>query len=110
MTFQEVNTMIESFGLPSSYYQFPEGTGQEPPFITFYFTGSDDLGADNINYAKIRELVIELYTDNKSFETEAVIEAALTSAGLYFSQEETFLDSERMHMVSYSMQIVITEE
>lgn len=110
MTYKEVATMISGFGIPYAYYQFPEGTGQACPFVCFYFNSSNDLAADDTNYQKIRPLIIELYTDNKDFTTEATIEAALNSSGLVYAREETYLDSERMYMVTYMTEIVLTEE
>ena len=110
MTYKEVATMIAGFGLPYAYYQFPEGTDQACPFVCFYFNSSNDLAADDTNYQKIRPLVIELYTDNKDFTTEATIEAALNSSGLVYAREESYLNTERMYMVTYTTEIVITEE
>lgn len=110
MTYKEVASMIAGFGLPYAYYQFPEGTDQACPFVCFYFTGSNDMTADDTNYQKIRPLVIELYTDNKDFTTEATIEAALNSSGLVYAREESYIDTERMYMVTYMTEIVITEE
>lgn len=110
MTYKEVATMIAGFGIPYAYYQFPEGTDQACPFVCFYFNSSNDLAADDTNYQKIRPLIIELYTDNKDFTTEATIEAALNSSGLVYAREETYLDSERMYMVTYMTEIVLTEE
>lgn len=110
MTYKQVATMIAGIGLPYAYYQFPEGTAQACPFICFYFTNSNDLAADDTNYQKIRPLAIELYTDNKDFTTEAAVESALNRNGLVYAREETYLDSERMYMVTYTTEIVITEE
>ena len=110
MTYKQVATMIDGIGLPYAYYQFPEGTDQACPFICFYFTNSNDLAADDTNYQKIRPLAIELYTDNKDFTTEAAVESVLNSNGLVYAREETYLDSERMYMVTYTTEIVITEE
>ena len=110
MTYKEVATMIAGFGLPYAYYQFPEGTDQACPFVCFYFNSSNDLAADDTNYQKIRPLVIELYTDNKDFAAEATIEAALNSSGLVYAREESYIDSERMYMVTFMTEIVITEE
>lgn len=110
MTFKDIVSLIESFGLPYTYYQWEEGTDQKLPFIVFYYTGSDDLSADNINYVKIRDLVIELYTSVKDFELEEQIEDALTAAGMFYAKEETRIDSEQMYEVLYSMQVVITKE
>ena len=109
MTYAELNTVISGIGLPYAYYQFPDKTEQEPPFICFFFTGSDDLFADDKNYAPIRPLAIELYTDNKDFDKEKLVEDALATAGLAYSRDETWLDAEHMNMVVYTTEIVVTE-
>ena len=111
MTYQDVASIIASIGLPYAYYQFPEDPANpapDPPFICFYFSGSNDLLADDTNYQKIRPLVIELYTDNKDFTIEETVETALNSAGLVFSRDETYIDDERMYMVTYNTEIVIS--
>lgn len=110
MTYKEIATMIESIGLPYAYYQFPDGTDQACPFICFFLDSSNDFAADNTNYQKIRSLNIELYTDNKDFTLEQTVEDILSGSGLVYYREETYLDSERMFMVSYETEIVITEE
>ncbi len=110
MTYKEIATMIESIGLPYAYYQFPNGTDQACPFICFFLDSSNDFAADNTNYQKIRRLNIELYTDNKDFTLEQTVEDTLSGSGLVYYREETYLDSERMYMVSYETEIVITEE
>ena len=121
MTYKEVADMIHGIGIPCAYRSFPEGNSPNPPsfpegnspnppFICFYYDGADDLKADNTNYVKIRPLTIELYTDNKDFDLEDVVEAALNSSGLVYSKDETYIESERMYMVVYETEIIITEE
>lgn len=110
MTYKEVATMINSIGIPYAYYQFPDGTGQACPFICFFFSDSNDLAAENTNYQKIRTLNIELYTDNKDFALEATVETVLNSNGLVYDRSESYLDSERMFMVVYTTDILVTEE
>lgn len=110
MTYEDVAKMVESIGVPFAYYQFPEGTEQACPFVCFYFSGSNDLAADNTNYQRIRPLIIELYTDNKDFTLEATVEAVLNQNGLVYAREEAFIDSEKMNMVTYTTEIIITEE
>ena len=110
MTYKEVATMVSGIGLPYAYDHFDEGSASPPPFICFFFSGSDDLAADNTNFQKIRPLVLELYTDNKDFNTEATVEAALNGAELVYAREETYIDSERMYMVTYTTEITISEE
>ena len=108
MTYKEVSEMIESIGLPYAYNEFPQ-TLEGPPFICFLFSDSADLMADNTNYAKIRPLFIELYTDNKDFALESRIEAALNNAGLVFTRSETYIGSERMFQVVYDTSVTIED-
>ena len=110
MTRTEVATMIKSFGLPFSYYQFPQGTSVKPPFVCFFYTGSNDLYADVTNYQKIEGLSIELYSADKRFDLEETIESSLNECGLTYYKEENFIDSEKLFMTSYDMEIVLTEE
>lgn len=110
MTYRQVATMINSIGIPYAYYQFPDGTAQACPFICFFFSDSNDLAAENTNYKKIRLLNIELYTDNKDFALEETVENVLNSNGLVYDRSESYLDSERMFMVVYTTDILVTEE
>ena len=107
MTYAEISQMISAVGIPYAYHHFEEGSGQQPPFITFYYQGDNDFIADNINYQTIRPLTIELYTDNKDFALEAAVESVLTANDLAFSRTETFIDSEQMYMVTYYTEVII---
>lgn len=110
MTYQEVSTMIEGIGVPFAYDHFSEENAADPPFSCFYFRGSNDFTADNTNYQKIRTLTLELYTDNKDFFLERTVETALNGAGLVFSRSEIYIDSERMYLVTFVADIIITED
>lgn len=107
MTYQEVNQMVESFGLPYAYYQFPEGTEQPCPFICFFFKNSNDLYADNTNYQGIQVLNIELYTSAKDFTLESVIEDFLEDNGLTYYKESNYIDTEKMWQIAYEMEVII---
>ena len=67
MTYKEVSEMISGIGLPYAYYQFPDDTELQPPFICFLFQEDNDFIADGINYQQISSLVVELYNDAKDF-------------------------------------------
>ena len=107
MTPQSIKTMIESVGIPYAYYQFADDTGQQPPFICFFYGDSADLVADNTNYARIEPLYIELYTDEKDFALEKQIETLLNANDLVFRKEQTYLDDERMHETIYTTDIIM---
>lgn len=102
----ELKELIAGFGLPFAYYEFTNQTAVPTPFICYYLAQSDDFAADGVNYAKIRQLVIELYTAQKDFELEADIEAKMTAAGLFYSRSETAIDSEQMYMVTFTSEIL----
>lgn len=107
MTLKEVAAMVASIGLPYAYYAFPEGTEQPTPFICFYYPGGDDLAADNSNFARINELTIELYTDELRFDLMETIETVLTAHELTWTWSEAWIESERMHMVTYQTEVLI---
>lgn len=112
MTIKEIATMIAGFGLPYAYHHFAEEEQRtlQPPYVRWYFNGIDDLYADNINFQRISELRIELYTDYKDFAREALIESALAENGWAYDKTETYLDSEQLYVTSYAGDIIIKEE
>lgn len=110
MTYQGIAQMIETVGIPYAYYQFPENSGQEPPFICFYYPNNNDFIADGSNYVKVVQLVIELYTDNKDFDLEAMLEAVLAEHDLVYTREETYIDSERMYLQTYYTEVIINAD
>ena len=107
MTYKEISQMIASAGLPYAYYQFPDDTPQAPPFICFFYSNSDDVFADDINYQGIAQLNIELYTSVKDFETEAALEEILKNHELTYYKEESHIDSEKLYQIAYEMEVLI---
>lgn len=120
MTYKEVYQVVSAIELtpaqgqtpatyiPAAYYQFPVENAPEPPFICYYYTGDNDLAADNINYQKIRQLTIELYCDNKNFILEKAVEDKLTSSGFVYTKMEAYIESEKMYMTTYETEVIIT--
>ena len=110
MTRAEIATMIANVGLPYAYNHFSKDDGeapQGPPFICFFYPNNDDFIADNINYAQITALVIELYTDNVDFDKEEAIETALTAAELPYTKAQTYIESEKMYQTIYNTEVYI---
>lgn len=109
MTTQNVKALVESFGLPYAYHQFADNTGQQPPFICFFYGARSDFLADNSNYTKIVRLFIELYTDEKDFAHESEIEAKLNEAEIVYAMSEDYIDDERMHVTVYESDIILED-
>ena len=110
MTTQEIAAMVESIGLPFAYYEFPENTEQEPPFVCFLLPQSEDVYADNENYVDKRILQIELYTDDKDYGLEKDVQNALKAHGLTYRRSEDHIKSERMWQVTYETEVIINEQ
>lgn len=109
MTVVEIKELIESLGLPCTYYSYPEGKAPDLPYIVWYFPNSSNFSADDKVYANIEQLNIELYTMNKDFSTEKRIEGILDDENFYWDKLETYIDSEHMYQVLYQTEVFINE-
>ena len=108
MTRQQVATMIASVGLPYAYDHFEETENPgHPPFICFLYPDSAGFYADNVNYAPVERLVIELYTDNIDFALEESIQNALNDAELAYSYSREWIEDERMYQTTYNTEVLI---
>lgn len=107
MTYQEVKELLEAIGFPVCYYSWPVGGAPSLPYIVYYYPSDDDLQADNVNYQKIVNVNIELYTENKDFTAEARVEEALNASHIPFSRLESYISDENMYEVLYQCQLVI---
>ena len=96
--------LMEEIGLPFAYDHFAEGESPDPPFITFLLPGSDNFAADGKVYLKINEVHIELYTDEKNPETEALVESALDAHEIFYDKSEVWIESEKLYEVLYSFE------
>ena len=105
MSYEEINEMMQETGLPFAYHHFAEGEAPRPPFLLFLSPGEDTFGADNVMYYSFKRLNIELYTDEKSPETEKAVEEVLTSHGIYYSKSEIWIESERLYEILYETEV-----
>ena len=103
MTHTELDKLLRSSGLPVAYHHF--GKPQNPPFLVYIRTGSENIGADNRTYCKRNNYDVELYTDKKDTAKEALIESLLDSNDIYYDIDEVYIENEKMYEVIYSIQI-----
>ena len=96
--------LMEEIGLPFAYDHFAEGESPDPPFITFLLPGSDNFAADGKVYLKIDEVHIELYTDEKNPETEALVEDVLDAHEIFYDKTEVWIESEKLYEVLYAFE------
>lgn len=105
MSYEEINEMMLEMGLPFAYHHFSEGESPKPPFLIFLSPGENTFSADNLMYYSFKKLDIELYTDEKSPETEAEIEAVLRHYHIFYNKTETWIESEKFYEVLYQMEV-----
>ena len=111
MTTETIANMIEDMAEAISgqfnYYMWPENSAPNLPYILFYYPNRDDFTADDINYAVITRLNIELYTAEKDFEKESEIESILAQNGFVFTKDESFINDEKLYEVLYTMEVTL---
>lgn len=110
MTPIEIKELIQSIGLPCTYYSYPVKEAPPLPYVIWYFPNSSNFSADDRVYQRIDALNIELYTKNKEFELEARVEAVLDAACMNWDKIETYIDDEHMYQVLYQLEVYINGE
>ena len=96
MNYEEINEMMLEMGLPFAYHHFAEGESPKPPFLIFLSPGENTFSADNIMYHSFKQLDIELYTDEKSPETEH---------NIFYRKTETWIESEKLYEILYETEV-----
>ena len=105
MNYETISKMMLEMGLPFAYHHFAEGESPKPPFLIFLSPGENTFSADNLMYHSFKKLDIELYTDEKSPETEERVEEVLIRHNLYYTKTETWIESEKLYEVLYELEV-----
>ena len=108
MTYDEVVSMLQETELPLAYDHFTEGEAPDPPFVIFLFPKSNNFSADGKVYQRIDELNVELYTDLKQPELEAMLEAIFDSHEIFYEKTEVWIPEEKLYEVLYVTEILLT--
>ena len=76
------------------------------PILVWIVPGTDNFFADGQTYHKIKELDIELYTDEKDWALEEKLEGILDKYGIPWQQTASeWLDTEKMWESLYEMEV-----
>jgi hypothetical protein len=108
LSIQELAAILQQTGFPVAYSHFVESENSplpEPPFIIYFVAYSSNFGADNHVYYQIRNIQIELYTDQKDFETERILEEVLNNNELVYQSTEAFIESEQLFQKIYEVRL-----
>ena len=120
MTYAEIDSIVGTLATATSlsyaYHSFREGTGEivAPPFLT-YDLGRDDFQADDVNFAKVAEVELNLYTDMEAAYSvtqyyQTAVEDYLDSLGISYEEDITPIDSERMYQTTYAFSVPLSTE
>lgn len=103
MTQAQLFTLLQTTNLPVAHIKFK--TAKTPPFIIYINTSRECISADNKVWHKLNNYRIELYTKTKDPATELILENVLDGAGIFYEMQETYIESEEMHLSVYEIQI-----
>lgn len=101
---EKIAELLTEIGIPFAYDHFAEGESPNPPFICYLLPRSNNFSADGGVYLKVSVAHIELYTDEKSPETEERVEAALDAQGIFYDKTEVWIESEQLYEVLYTFE------
>ena len=108
MRLEELQTLLNSFGLPLAYELFPEESDPKPPYLVYMSQErGTDLKADNITHKRRRPIRVELYTVKKNPQLEDDFEDFLDSQEIPFSFEGSmWISSEQLQMTAWTLTIM----
>lgn len=106
MTVKEIHDGLKSLGYPVAYSHYGEGEVPQPPFITYYYPGTDNFSADGVVYQQIDEMDIELYSIGKDLTAEKAISDWLTGNGLFYEKQEYYIESEKLVQVIFEISLL----
>ena len=101
---QDLIDLLSETGIPFAYDHFAQGESPSPPFITFLLPATNHFSADGKVYLKVDVVHIELYTDEKNPEREALVESVLDAHDIFYDKTEVWIESEKLYEVLYSFE------
>lgn len=108
MSHAEVFSAVSSV-VPCAHMAWPEGMAPELPWAVYMVDETDDLFADNDNWAHVPRWRVELYERVRDASVERELKAALRRIGPV-AVYETWIDSEKCHEVVYTFSQVERNE
>lgn len=108
MTPEQIEQMLEEMGVPYRFHHFTQKEMREIslPIIVWTSPGTDNFFADGQTYHKIKQLDIELYTDQKDWSLEETLEGILDKHGIAWEQTASqWIESEKMWESLYEMEV-----
>ena len=104
MKLSEFADILEKSDLPVTYRAYQEGNAPDMPYLIYYESSPVINAADNTVNHQIKSVTVELAFESKDEDLEERLEELWATNELFFDvQEETFIDTERLYVKSYTV-------
>ena len=85
---------LKETGIPVAHMAFEKGKAPALPWMVYIQGASSGMYADDSNYHKVTEFVVELYQMPTSREVEEKLEKAISQFGAWSREEEIWIEDE----------------
>jgi len=103
MTQAELFTLLKTTLYPVSYHHFT--TAPTPPYIVYLRAFDNNIFSDYKVHGKFKFYQVELYTTKKDLAAEQKLEAVLNGINSEYDVTETYIESEALYQVIYTIKI-----
>ncbi len=103
MTIEQIEKALKSTGLPVAEFEF--AVEKPPPLIVYMVTDIKSRTANSEIVNKEYSIRVELYTEKKDKTSIKIVDEALQSIGLTYTQEILWISSEKMKEIIYEFEI-----
>lgn len=101
MTLEQLYAKLTETGVPLAYGKIDDTA--VPPYIVYVADGENTFYADGIAYYSATRVVIKLYTAQKDFGAEALVESAMS--GISYRKTEEFYPDEKIYEITYELEV-----
>ena len=104
MKLSDFAAILEQASLPVTYRAFKIGNAPNLPYLVYYESSPTINAADNTVNHQIKSVTVELAFEQKDEDLEEHLEELWATHKLFFEvQEETFIETERLYVKSYTV-------
>jgi len=103
MSQAELFTQLKTTLYPVSYHHFT--TAPTPPYIVYLRAFDNNISSDYKVHGKFKFYQVELYTAKKDLVAEQKLEAVLNGINSEYDVTETYIDTENLYQVIYTIKI-----
>lgn len=105
----DLATVLDGLGIEWANEKFSSGDKPAPPYIVLEAGYEEAAYADNKAYARWMPYEVLLYTAQRDYTTEQIIEKALESAEIDYTKAVTHFDNEGLIEADYTVYVTESE-